>query len=263
MTPEAILSFHKVGYGYTKGLPDAVSHLDFDIPIASITAILGPNGAGKTTLLHLALGLFRPRCGEIQVGGKSIREYSRRELSRWIGLVPQNEYLPYEISVLEYVVLGRSPFLGPLDMPDPQDIAIARQSLKTIGISHLEGRIVHELSGGEIQMVVVARALAQQPRILLLDEPTSHLDLSNKHTVLKILHELAHAGVTIIFSTHDPDAASQIADRMVLMRGGHVMNAGAAEEVFTADKLSRTYGVPVEVIQVDGLKVALHGEKYE
>ena len=189
MTPEAILSFRGVGFGYAKGLPDAVSHLDFDIPPASITAILGPNGAGKTTLLHLALGLFHPRCGEIQVGGKPIRKYSRRELSHWIGLVPQNEYMPYEFSVLEYVILGRSPYLGPLDMPDPQDTAIALQSLKTVGISHLADRVVHELSGGEIQLVVVARALAQQPRILLLDEPTSHLDLSNKHTVLKILHE--------------------------------------------------------------------------
>ena len=263
MTPSAILSFRKVGFGYAKGLPDAVSHLDFDIPPASITAILGPNGAGKTTLLHLALGLFHPRCGEIQIGGKPIRKYSRRELSHWIGLVPQNEYLPYEFSVLEYVILGRSPYLGPLDMPDPQDIAIAQQSLKTVGITHLANRIVHELSGGEIQLVVVARALAQKPRILLLDEPTSHLDLSNKHAVLKILHELAQTGVTVIFSTHDPDAASQIADRLVLMRKGRVLDAGTAEHVFTAEKLTRTYGIPVAVVEVDGLKIALHEEKYE
>ncbi len=263
MTAEAILSFHKVDYGYAKGMPDAVNHLDFTIPPASITAILGPNGAGKTTLLHLALGLFHPRSGEIQVGGKSIRAYSRRELSHWIGLVPQNEYLPYEFSVLEYVILGRSPYLGPLDMPDPEDTEIARQALKTVGITHLAERIVHELSGGEIQMAVVARALAQQPRILLLDEPTSHLDLSNKHTVLKVLHDLAISGVTVIFSTHDPDAASQIAGRLVLMRKGRVLDAGTTQDVFTPDKLSRTYGIPVEVIQVDGLKIALHGEKYE
>jgi iron complex transport system ATP-binding protein len=262
MIDEAILSFHKVTYGYAKGLPDAVSHIDFDIPPASITAILGPNGAGKTTLLHLALGLYQPRSGEIRVGAKSIREYSRRELSHWIGLVPQNEYLPYEFSVLEYVVLGRSPYLGPLDMPDPQDVEIARQALKNVGITHLSDRIVHELSGGEIQMVVVARALAQRPRILLLDEPTSHLDLSNKHTVLKIMHELAQKGVTIIFSTHDPDAASQITDRLVLMRKGRVLYTGTAEDVFTSDKLSKTYGIPVTVVRVDGLKIALHDEKY-
>jgi iron complex transport system ATP-binding protein len=263
LKPEAILSFRGVGFGYAKGLPDAVSHLDFDIPPASITAILGPNGAGKTTLLHLALGLFHPRCGEILVAGKSIRLYKRREISHLIGLVPQNEYLPFEFSVLEYVILGRSPYLGPLDMPDPQDTAIALQALKTVGITNLADRIVHELSGGEIQLVVVARALAQQPRILLLDEPTSHLDLSNKHTVLKILHEQSRAGVTVVFSTHDPDAASQIADRMVLMRRGRVLDAGTAENVFTAEKLTRTYGIPVDVVQVDGLKIALHEEKYD
>jgi iron complex transport system ATP-binding protein len=262
MNSEAILSFHQVDYGYAKGLLDAVNHLDFEIPPASITAILGPNGAGKTTLLHLALGLFHPRSGEIQVGGKPIRSYSRRELSHWIGLVPQNEYLPYEFSVLEYVILGRSPYLGPLDMPDPEDTRIAWQALETVGIPHLADRIVHELSGGEIQMAVVARALAQQPRILLLDEPTSHLDLSNKHTILKTLHDLAHSGVTVIFSTHDPDAASQIADRMVLMRKGRVLDTGMADDVFTPEKLTRTYGIPVKVVEVDGLKIALHEEDY-
>ncbi len=227
MSSEPIISFKDVAYGYAKDLPEAVSHLDFDIPAASITAILGPNGAGKTTLLHLALGLFHPRSGEITVGGKPINSYRRRELSHWIGLVPQNEYLPYEFSVLEYVVLGRSPYLGPLDMPDPDDIDIARQSLETIGILHLQDRVVHELSGGEIQLVIVARALAQQPRILLLDEPTSHLDLANKHTILKTMHDLSKTGVTVIFSTHDPDAASRIADRMVLMRKGRVLDAAA------------------------------------
>lgn len=263
MSIESILSFHEVDYGYAKGLPDAVNHLDFEIPPASVTAILGPNGAGKTTLLHLALGLFHPRSGEIRVGGKPIHSYSRRELSHWIGLVPQNEYLPYEFSVLEYVILGRSPYLGLLDMPDPEDIEIARRALKTVGILHLADRIVYELSGGEIQMVVVARALAQQPRILLLDEPTSHLDLSNKHTILKMLHGLSSNGVTIIFSTHDPDAASQIADRLVLMRHGHVLDAGTTGDVFTPEKLTRTYGIPVKVVKVNGLKIALHEEEYE
>jgi len=263
MRAEPILAFRKVGFGYARHLPEAVSHLDFEVPPASVTAILGPNGAGKTTLLHLALGLLRPRSGDIQVGGKSIRLYRRRELSHWIGLVPQNEYLPYDFSVLEYVVLGRSPYLGPLDLPDPQDVGIAHQALKTVRISHLEGRIVNELSGGEIQLVIVARALAQQPRILLLDEPTSHLDLANKHTILKTLHELSKSGVTVIFSTHDPDAASQIADRLVLMRKGHVLDAGAVDQVFVPEKLSRTYGIPVKVARVDGVKIALYDEKYD
>ncbi|HER63650.1 MAG: ABC transporter ATP-binding protein [Anaerolineaceae bacterium] len=262
MSVAPILAFHQVGFGYAKNLPEAVSRLNFTVPPGSITAILGPNGAGKTTLLHLALGLLHPRFGEIEVGGKNICEYRRRELSRLIGLVPQNEYLPYEFSVLEYVVLGRSPYLGPLDMPDPKNVAIAREALKTVSIAHLADRVVHELSGGEIQLVIVARALAQQPRILLLDEPTSHLDLANKHTILKILHELARTGVTVVFSTHDPDAASEIADRLVLMRNGRVLDAGHVDQVFTAEKLTKTYGIPVKVVQLDGLKIALHDEKY-
>lgn len=248
-----ILSIRDLSFAYSVEHPNAVDKVDFNILPDTVTAILGPNGAGKTTLLHLLLGLMTPRNGEIRLNEKPIHSYSRRVLSQWIGLVPQSESLQFEFSVLEYLLLGRAPYLGPLDQPGKEDIEIARQSLRTVGIEGLEARSVLALSGGEQQLVTLARALTQRPKILLLDEPTSHLDLSNRNTTLRILDSLRANNTTIVFTTHDPEAAALVADYLVLMRNGEVLNTGLMETTFTSKKLSDTYGTPVSVIRMDGL----------
>ena len=203
-----ILNIQKLSFSYVNGRPSAVKEVSFEILPHSVTAILGPNGAGKTTLLHLLLGLKHPLSGLIKLNDTPLRDYSRRELSQWIGLVPQSEYIPFEYSVLEYVLLGRAPYLGPLELPSREDTIIAKRSLAEVGIDALENRSVMALSGGEQQLVTLARALAQKPRILLLDEPTSHLDLSNRNTTLRILDRLRSSGTTVVFTTHDPEAAA-------------------------------------------------------
>lgn len=259
MTSQTLLSLKNLQFAYQPDFP-VLRQVSFEATAGSITAVLGPNGAGKTTLLKLILGLLRPHSGEIILAGRNLRHYSRRELSRWIGLVPQRESVPFEYTVLEYVLLGRAPYLGPLDQPSADDIAVARQALARLEIEGLERRAIPELSGGELQLVMVARALAQQTRILLLDEPTSHLDLSNKFRVLDILRGLAKEGATILFTTHDPEAASLVADGLVLVAKGQVLAAGSVDETFTAEKLSATYGVEVEVLRVDGRKVVAQRE---
>jgi iron complex transport system ATP-binding protein len=250
-----ILSVTDLTYTYSGSNTAAVKGVSFDIQAGTVTAILGPNGAGKTTLLHLLLGIQHPLNGSISLEEKSLRSYSRHELSRMLGLVPQSEYVPFEYSVIEFVTLGRAPYLGPLELPGKADLEIARHALETARIRHLENRSIPALSGGELQLVLLARALCQQPRILLLDEPTSHLDLSNRNITLRILDQLRSAGTTIIFSTHDPEAASLIADDLVLMRSGQVLDTGKLGEIFTSEKLSRTYGTPVEVLRIDGLRI--------
>ncbi len=250
-----ILTVNSISYTYNVDQPDAVREVSFEIMPRTVTVVLGPNGAGKTTLLHLLLGLKKPVTGSIFVEDVPIHEYSRHELSQWIGLVPQAEYVPFEYSVLEYVLLGRAPYLGPLELPGKADLEIARQSLQEIGIDHLENRPIPALSGGELQLVMLARALCQRPKIMLLDEPTSHLDLSNRNTTLRILDKLRRGGTTIIFTTHDPEAASLIADYIVLMRTGQVLDAGAIDDVFSSEKLSKTYGTSVEVVRIDGMRV--------
>ena len=248
----AIIGVNELDFAYLPGQRSAVSQVSFEILPQTVTAILGPNGAGKTTLLHLLLGLVKPRSGAIMLNEKPLPAYSRRELSQWIGLVPQSESLTFEFTVLEYVLLGRAPYLGALDQPGPEDEVIACQSMMEAGIEHLERRSVLALSGGEQQLVTLARTLTQQPRVLLLDEPTSHLDLSNRNATLRILHRLRQNGTTVIFTTHDPEAAALIADRLVLMRSGQVLHTGDMESTFTSEKLSETYGTPVEVARYDG-----------
>jgi iron complex transport system ATP-binding protein len=262
MTP-GILQAKAINFTYASATQAALKEISFDIYPSSVTAILGPNGAGKTTLLHLLLGLNRPATGTILLNDISIDQYSRHELSQQIGLVPQSEYVPFAYSVLEFVVLGRAPYLGPLELPGEADIDIARGAMQEVGISHLEERAIPELSGGELQLVLLARALCQQPRILLLDEPTSHLDLANRNITLKILDRLRTNGTTIIFSTHDPEAAALIADHLVLMRAGEVLNSGSLEQVFTSEMLSRVYGTPVEVVSVNGMRVVKSMERLE
>jgi iron complex transport system ATP-binding protein len=248
----SLLKINSLEFTYIPGQRAAVHEVSFDIQPRTVTAILGPNGAGKTTLLHLILGLEKPRKGSILLNEISLSSYTRRELSQWIGLVPQSENITFEFSVLEYVLLGRAPYLGPLDQPGPEDEVIARQSLEEVGIKDLEYRSVLALSGGEQQLVTLARALTQQPRILLLDEPTSHLDLSNRNATLRILHRLCQNGTTVIFTTHDPESAALIANHLVLMRSGQVLYTGDMENTFTSQKLTATYGTPVEIIKNNG-----------
>lgn len=261
MNAQPILRIQNLTFSYTADRPSAVNEVGFEILPGTVTAILGPNGAGKTTLLHLLLGLEHARSGTILLDNKFIQQYSRRSLSQWIGLVPQSENIHFEFTVLEYLLLGRAPYLGPLDQPGKEDIEIAFQSLAKVGIEDLAPRSVLALSGGEQQLVTLARALTQQPRILLLDEPTSHLDLNNRNTTLRILDQLRSNQTTIIFTTHDPEAAALIADHLVLMRSGQVLDAGLMEKTFTSEKLSQTYGMPVEVLKIDGLWVVKSMER--
>ncbi|MCX7840036.1 MAG: ABC transporter ATP-binding protein [Anaerolineae bacterium] len=251
MSTPPILSLDDLHFAY-EAHSQVLRGVSLDILPGTITAILGPNGAGKTTLLRVILGLLKPQRGAIRLEGRPQKSFSRREMSRLIGLVPQSEYIPFDFSVLEFVLLGRAPYLGPLDMPREQDRDIALDALRAIGLEHLRERATPSLSGGERQLAMIARALAQQPRVLLLDEPTAHLDLSNRDRVLNVLRAQARLGVTVVFTTHDPNLAAAIADYVILMRQGALLAAGALESTLTAENLSATYGIPVRVLRMDG-----------
>ena len=256
---EAIITFDSVVFGYPNSKSLVLDSLNLSINNGGITAILGPNGAGKTTLLQVVLGWLRPRSGVVRLNGKPLVEYSRREMGQTMSLVPQSEHISFDFSVVDYVLLGRAPYLAPLDQPSLVDEKIAREAIETVGISHLADRSATALSGGERQLVLLARALAQQPKLLLLDEPTSHLDLSNKALLIKLLRTLNKQGVSVLFTTHEPEVASQLADQMVLMRNGQVMGSGAAEAVFDSETLSALYGVPVKVVEIESRRIAIWG----
>jgi iron complex transport system ATP-binding protein len=244
----AAISIERLSFGYT---PDqtVLREIGLEIPSGAVTAILGPNGSGKTTLMHLVLGLLTAEEGEIRLAGRPHAAYDHRDLSRLLGLVPQNEPLSFNLNVLEYVLLGRAPYLTLLQRPSAHDREVAFAALETVGIAPLWERSVLALSGGEQQLATLARALTQEPRILLLDEPTSHLDVGNARRIMSIIRRLQGRGQTVLFTTHDPNAAAATADYIVLMREGRVLQHGPTSQILTEGHLTATYDVAIEVLE--------------
>lgn len=248
-TPSAI-SLRNVAFGYEPGKPRVLDGLEAEVPAGKVTALLGPNGSGKTTLLHLILGLLQPTGGQVLLNGRPARDYARRELSHTLGLVPQQEQVVFDITVAEYVLLGRAPHLGLLQLPSSEDLVVVEQSMAQAGMTAFRTRTVPSLSGGEKQLATIARALTQQPSTFLLDEPTSHLDIGNRRRVLNLMRTLADGSTTVVFTTNDPNSAAAICDEVILIRGGRILAAGPVSDTLTSEHLSATYGVEVEVITV-------------
>ncbi len=260
MSDAPVLSLSNLGFAYDAAGPDTLHGISLDIPAGGTTVVLGPNGAGKTTLLHILVGLLSPHSGEVWLSGRRQTDLTRRELSRLVAIVPQNEHIPFDFSVLEYVLMGRSPHISMLGMPSERDHEIAVESLRTLGLLDLWHRPVPELSGGERQLVTLARALAQGAPILLLDEPAAHLDLGNTMRLHGIIEALAQEGTTVVFTTHDPGAAASVARYVVLMRDGRVLESGPVDTVFTSERLTLAYGVPVRVATVEGRPIVVPGQ---
>ncbi len=263
---DPILSFRNISFGYRTSHP-ILKDVNFDLRPGRITAILGPNGAGKTTLLSLTLGWLSAWAGEIYLMGKPLHAIPPRERGCRMALVPQAEHTPFEYTVLEYVLMGRAPHLPPLAMPSAADVKIAQTALEQVGIAALIHRPVPHLSGGERQLMLLARALAQlspsshlplfTSHLLLLDEPTAHLDLHNKFRLIQIVRQLRDAGVTLLMTNHEPDVVLAVADDVLLMEGGVSPQFGTLDEVFTAAALSRIYKLSIRLVQVDGHKQVL------
>lgn len=228
-----------------------------DLAAGEVSAILGPNGVGKTTLLNVLLGWLRPDAGSVELFGTPIARMSRREMGRTVSLVPQEEHIPFEFSVLDYVLLGRAPYLSPLEVPHPADRDRALAALERAGMAAAIEKQVTAISGGEKQLLMLARSLCQEPRLLVLDEPSAHLDIRNKRRLVAVLDELRVSGTTIVLSTHDPEFAAVAADRLVLMKDGRAAAVGPPREVLTEPLLTAVYGTPVTVFERDGHPVVL------
>jgi len=252
METRALLTADSIRFSYGPRKPEVLRGISMKIHERSITALLGPNGSGKTTLLNLLLGWNTASAGRLELAGKPLTDFSKRERSRMIGLVAQEEPMSFELDVLDYVLLGRAPYLDLLETPGTNDRCAARKVLDRLGLMGVLGRRVTALSGGEKQLVSLARALVQDPALLLLDEPLSHLDISNTQRILKVLLNLKADGKTVLFTTHDPNAAAAVADTVILLRKGRLIATGPMEGTLTEDFLSTTYGTPVEVVRSGG-----------
>lgn len=210
--------------------------------------ILGRNGSGKTTLLSCLAGLLEPASGEILLDGKNLQSFSPAERARMVGLIPQMHTPAFGYTVNEMVMMGRAPYLGWLGSPNRDDQAIVDEALAQLGLFELRDRPYTEISGGEQQLVLIARGLAQKCQLLLMDEPTAHLDLSNQHRILEIVSQLADRGLSFIISSHSPNNALSYADRVLLLASGKVTAYGSPHETLTEPLLSAIYGIRTEVL---------------
>jgi len=220
--------------------------LDVALPTGEVLALLGPNGSGKTTLLKTLLGLIAPRDGEVRLGDRALASYALRERARLIAYVPQVHVATFAFPVETVVLMGRSAHGGLLGRPTPPDRAAVAAALERLGIAALAARPYTMISGGERQLVLLARALAQEPQFIVLDEPTASLDFGNQGKVLREIRALAAAGHGVLFTTHDPNHALRAADRAYLMRDGTCLAEGPAASVLSRAVLEQLYGAPIE-----------------
>jgi iron complex transport system ATP-binding protein len=228
-----------------------VSGIDLEVSRGEWIALIGPNGAGKTTLLR-AVARLVPFEGSVELEGRSTGEMHRAELSRLLAVVPQEPSTPPWMTVAEYVLLGRTPHLGPLAKEGSRDRDAAARALERLDLLGFGARRLGTLSGGEKQRVVVARALAQEARIVLLDEPTASLDIGHQQQALELLDVLrAESGLTLVAAMHDLTLAAQYADRMLLLDEGRIVADGGPADVLTESLIARHYGATIEVVSVD------------
>jgi iron complex transport system ATP-binding protein len=220
--------------------------ISFQVRGGEFVGLIGPNGSGKTTLLKILYRLLTPQRGEVHFGHLSLRRMSRREIAKKIAVVAQETYPAFPFRVIELVLMGRSPYLGHLMFESQRDLEVARKAMEWTDILPLADRSIDELSGGERKRVFIARALAQEPEVILLDEPTANLDIHHQAEFLDLILSLnREKGLTILMASHDLNLASEYCDRLIFLQNGKIYKTGSPEEVMTRENIEKVYGCEV------------------
>jgi len=239
-----------------------LTDISFSVDSGDVVCLLGPNGAGKTTLLRCLLGIAKIRTGSISIRGKKIQAISARELAAELAYVPQAATMIFPYRVLDVVVMGRTPHIDITAVPAAKDYAIAQESLAELGILHLADALFSRISGGERQLTLLARALTQRARILIMDEPTASLDYGNQVRILRVIDKMAKQGYSIIMTSHFPNHAFLLCNQVMIMKQGKIVALGSPDAVITDTILSDLYMTKVKVVEIDAgdsktLKVCL------
>lgn len=227
------------------------NEVTLELGAGEVLCLLGPNGSGKTTLFKTLLGLLPVQGGAVLLDGRDVRKLQRDEMARLLSYVPQAHGAFFPYTVREVVLMGRTVHLGLFAAPSARDHAAALDAIRRMGVAHLADATYTRISGGERQLVLIARALAQDARMVIMDEPTANLDFGNQVRVLERIRMLADEGIGVLLSTHDPDHAFLCADRVAMLRDGALLACGVPKEVMTAAQLQQLYGVAVVVTTVD------------
>lgn len=241
------LSARDLSYGYPERRIGR--QIGLELKPGEVLALLGPNGSGKTTLLKTLLGLLPPQGGELALDGAPLAALSVAERARALGYVPQAHAGTFAFSVFTVVLMGRTAHGGLFAAPTAHDRAIAMAMLERLGVARLAQRPYTQISGGERQLVLIARALAQEPRYVILDEPTASLDFGNQGKVMVEITRLAAEGLGVLFTTHDPNQALRYADHVLMIRDGRAIAAGSAAELLIPERLAELYGVAIETVR--------------
>lgn len=236
----------------------SVKDICFEVKEGEILTLLGPNGSGKTTILKNIYGLLKPKARCIFIDGKDFHSLPLRERARLVGYVPQSHYPPFPYTVLDVVVMGLASQLGIFESPREEHYEKALEKLRLLGMEKFKDRQYTRLSGGQLQLVLIARALVQEPKILLLDEPIAHLDFKNQVRILGIVKRLARReGISAVMTLHDPNLASLYSDKIALIKDGKVKALGKPGEILREEMLEEVYGVPICILEFNGFRIIL------
>ncbi|MDR1088675.1 MAG: ABC transporter ATP-binding protein [Coriobacteriales bacterium] len=247
----ALLEVERLNCGY--GKLEIVHEATFVMGRGEFCCIIGANGCGKTTLLKTLLGLLAPQSGSVSIDGRPTAKMDEKELARYFAYIPQAHRPPFPFTVADVVLMGRTPYINRLAQVSDEDKAVAFESMELLGIEHLAERTYTQLSGGQQQLVLIARALTQEPLFLVMDEPTASLDFGNQQTVLSRMRSLSTRGTSVIMVTHDPDHALFCADRVLMMEEGRITGDDLTAAIITTENLQRIYGEDVVVLDVEAM----------
>ncbi|HOP08593.1 MAG TPA: heme ABC transporter ATP-binding protein [Candidatus Methanofastidiosa archaeon] len=240
------LNVESLYFGYFK--KNILKDVSFTAKSGEVMGIVGPNGSGKTTLLKCIRKALTPRQGSIMLDGEDIMEWDRTKIAKYFGVVPQNTNITFPFTVLEIVMMGRIPHLKRMQGEGEDDVYVAKKAMSLTAIEHLYYRYVNNLSGGEVQRVIIARALAQEPKILLLDEPTSNLDINHQFETMKLIRKLAKdEDMIVVIISHDLNLSMRYCDNLILLHDGEVFSSGRPVDVLTKENIRKVYGVEAQI----------------
>lgn len=243
-----MIDVREIFFSYSESEAPSINNVSMTISKGTVTTILGPNGSGKTTLLKCMAGFYKAQSGEIIIDNKKLTSLSSIQRSRLMAYMPQNHHTVFPYRVLDIVLMGRACHLSQFAVPQKKDYALGLAAMEAVGIGRLSQRTYTKLSGGEKQLVLIARSLAQQSPVMFMDEPISHLDYKNQITVLRLVRSLlsSHA-LTFIITLHDPNMAAAFSDEIVLFKQGSIINKGTVGKIISSATLSELYDIPIKV----------------